>query len=164
MRLSTIRGGLTALLLAIPLAVGAQESDTGGDPPWARPDAPFRTVFAELGGAGYVFTVNVQLRLTRVWLRVGAGGLSDRDGDVFWGVPLMAGTFFGRGPHFLETGGGVVLVDLNDPEPVLEGVADIGYRFVHPNGLTFRAMLTPHFGLDLGWFGPWAGLSLGYTF
>lgn len=165
MRFLSTRSVLLASCLALATAASARAQIWDPDPSWAQPDAAYRAVFAELGGAGYVYTLNGQFRVSRVWLRLGGGIIADEDGDVFWGLPFVASTLFGQGPHFLEAGAGVVLADLNDPAPLLDGLADIGYRFVHPTtGLTARATLTPHFGLDFQWWAPWAGISLGYTF
>ena len=72
----------------------------------------------------------------------------------------------GSGPHYGEAGAGVVLANLNEPEPVFYGAADVGYRFVHPEtGLTVRATWTPHWTWDFDWANPlWAGVSVGKTF
>ena len=166
MRSSFYSATIAFFLLLVPAALGAQDPDRE-TPAWAQADAPYRMLFVEIGGAGFFYTVNAQLRIGRAWSRLGVGYAVDEDGDRFWSVPLMLSTLTGGdGPHYGELGAGVVLADLNEPEPVFYGAADIGYRFVHPEtGLTLRATWTPHWTWDFDWANPlWAGFSVGKTF
>lgn len=132
-------------------------------------EGPRNSVFLELGGNAFLYSVNLERRVERWWGRVGFGYAEDAKGDVqgeIWGVPVMVGTLFGRGSHYLETGLGVVLAKHpGDEEPFVYGSLTLGYRYFSPNsGLMVRAGVAPFF--DWAFSEPpgiWPALSIGWA-
>lgn len=148
---------LFAALLASASPAAAQD--------YARDGAPSNAAYLELGGTGFLYTVNLERRVDR-WLgRVGGGYAVDKDQDDFWAVPVMVSTLWGDAPRYVETGLGLTLAQHpDDDEAFLYGSIAVGYRWIRSNGLVFRATLTPFFDVKLEEDpGLWAGVSVGWT-
>jgi hypothetical protein len=140
--------------------------------------APAKAFFFELGGPG-VASLNYDMRFTKsesgIGGRVGIGGFSiggsgDRQTVVF--IPLGINYITSKdGKNYLEVGGGVTPVILNDNTAGTSdnltttfGHLDIGYRLQpRDGGFFFRAAINPIFGK--GFFWPYyGGVAFGYKF
>lgn len=148
---------LCATLLASAAPAAAQEFTGEG--------APRTAAYLELGGNGFLYTVNLERRFDR-WLgRVGGGYAVDKDGGDFWAIPVMVSTLWGDAPRYVETGLGLTPArHPNDEEAFLYGSMTIGYRWIRSNGLLLRVGLTPFFDVKLDQKpGLWAGASIGWS-
>jgi len=135
------------------------------------------TIFAELGGQGFFYSVNYDYRFTRHFCgRVGFTHfvLEDFlliDDLAITGFPIMAEYLVGGGDHFLELGAGVIITQATSGfrwfktssvwGPVW--TTTIGYRYQRANGGFFFRASMPAFFTDTG-SGVWGGASFGYTF
>ncbi|GGF37518.1 hypothetical protein GCM10011339_27590 [Echinicola rosea] len=130
---------------------------------------PTRAVYAELGGAGLVYSFSDQSLLT---------------------VPVQVNRLFGRGNHYFEVGAGTTLVNFRETvydydsngnaveresktwhfimdmgeTPAVMGTLNFGYRRVPDEpGFTWRVNLTPVFNSN-GFWPLFAGIGAGYAF
>lgn len=158
---------LFAPALAVALVFGAAGSVEAQD--FSIDEGPRNAVYLELGGNAFIYSVNLERRVERWWGRVGGGWLRDNKGEVqgdVWGVPVMVGTLFGTGPHYLEAGFGVTLAQhVDDEEPFLFGSLALGYRYFSPNsGLLIRAGVAPFFDWAFDQDpGVWPAVSVGWA-
>lgn len=153
---------LSVLLLFTALAVSAAPAAAQD---FTRDGAPRNAAYLEVGGNGFLYTVNVERRVHR-WLgRVGGGYAVDKDEGDFWAIPIMVSTLWGDAPRYLETGLGLTPArHPDDEEAFLFGSITIGYRWVRANGLLIRVGVTPFFDVKLEEKpGLWAGASVGWT-
>lgn len=154
-------GLAAALFLCGAFDLGAQD--------FRLDEGPRNAVYLELGGNAFLYSVNLERRVERWWGRIGAGWARDTQGEVqgeIWGVPVMVGTLFGAGPHYLEIGLGLSLAKyVDDEEPFLYGTSTIGYRyFSQTSGLMIRAGVTPYFDPSFKEnAGVWPALSVGWA-
>lgn len=153
--------------LSVPLLLGALLVSTApaAAQDFIREGAPQNAAYLELGGNGFLYTVNLERRVHR-WLgRVGGGYAVDKNEGDFWAIPVMVSTLWGDAPGYLETGLGLSLAHHpDDEEPFLFGSMTIGYRWIRDNGLLIRVGLTPF--LDVRFEedpGLWAGASIGWN-
>lgn len=132
------------------------------------------SVFFEVGGNGVFYSVNYDRLFTPEFS--GRIGVMRSGGSVALTIIPVTGSYLvGPGPHKLELGFGLQLIDASIDSPddefsifdedatKLSGTGIVGYRYQPiDGGFRFTAGLTPIFG----GFGalPWAGLSVGYTF
>ena len=134
-------------------------------------------IYAELGGAGYVKTLNYERMLSdNIIARFGYGIEKDQiaredSKDAFLRFyPLGAAYLVGQGEHRLEFGGGITLLDgileMND-QVIEENESTVfvgtGYRYhQEAGGLLFSLK---GYYLSLGELSaPWVGISLGWAF
>lgn len=152
------------------------------------------TVFAELGGMGFLYSVNYDHLLTvnnhfRTSLRGGLTGWWWRGGAM--GIPVAFSGQWGKGKHFAEFGIGAMYSYGIEGETVREGrgsgrdeyinyggvhlFGQLGYRLQKPEGgFFFRATFTPwmlaytnleHEEVEYpSRISRWVGISLGHTF
>lgn len=149
---------LAAGLIVATAPAGAQD--------FRNDEGPRNAVFLELGGNAFLYSVNLERRVERGWLRVGAEYFKDIKGNVIWGVPVSVSTLWGRNTHYLETGLGLSLVSHpNNEEPFLYGMVTLGYRYFRPDsGLMIRAGVTPFFDPFFEEApGIWPALSVGWS-
>lgn len=151
-----------------PSAGAATSSSTPEAPGTAR-----HAVYAELGGAGVVATVDYEYHFASiVALRVGAGLVpvcGAPSGGFDCGpspnVVFGAHVLLFEGAHHLEFGIGTNIVLIDDTDARFF-VPSVGYRYQDPGGgFLFRVAFTPQMRFnDLGDVLPWGGLSAGYAF
>jgi hypothetical protein len=136
------------------------------------------TIFLELGGQGFFYTLNYDYRFSRHFCgRVGFTSFTLENFLIFddlniTAFPIMAEYLVGGGNHFLELGAGVIAVRASTGfhfvskssawGPVFS--ANVAYRYQPADGgLFFRASMPAFLNTD-GAGGVWWGVSLGYTF
>jgi hypothetical protein len=138
-----------------------------------------RSVFLEVGGAGFALTLNYDARFGQTsdkWgYRVGAGYYNTGANSVF-SVPLQINYLYGIGhstTSFIEAGAGTTFLDSKgstngtffefDDIIGFTGTVSLGYRYQQPNGgINFRIVFDPVI-YDEGILFE-GGLSIGYTF
>ncbi len=120
------------------------------------------SVFAELGGAGILGSVNYE-RLVTDFCGLRAGFLTD--GQNVTVIPVSVNFLVGSHiEHKCELGVGITTtISYGNVLPIYQGT--IGYRYqAASNGVLFRAVFTPLFGVPTGaTIFPWGGVSIGYT-
>ena len=138
-------------------------------------------VYAELGGAGFIPTINYERMLTdNIVARVGWGsgtGEEDHDGHDHGDeskisfIPLGAAYLLGSVNHKLEFGGGMTMIsgtfDIGADEEA-DAKANMtyfggGYRYQRGTGGFLLGVKGYYLSLA-GFSVPWAGLTLGWTF
>lgn len=144
-----------AALLAFASPAAAQDFES----------LPGNAAYLELGGNGFLYTVNYEHRIQRWLARIGGGYAVDKDEGDFWAVPVMVGTLWGEAPRWVETGIGLMPAHHpDDEEAFLYGTLTVGYRWIRSNGLLLRVGVTPFFDVKLEESpGLWAGASIGWT-
>ena len=154
----SVRSSALATALLILLAAPAAAQDFRLD------QGPRNTLFLELGGNAFLYSVNLERRVERWWGRVGGGWAQDADGDVVWGVPVSVSTLWGTDTHYFEVGLGLTLAQHpDDEEPFLFGMGTIGYRYLR-DALMIRAGVTPFFDPKFEEDpGVWPALSVGWV-
>lgn len=130
------------------------------------------TIYAELGGAGLLYTLNYDMQLLEsndnIGTRIGIGYLNE-----LFIIPLQLNYLLGTKNHKFEIGAGVTPILLGSDTDLMVNAA-LMYRFQKEDGhFLFRAGLSPNialhgYGDDYGninyifWF--WPGVSAGYKF
>lgn len=133
-------------------------------------------IYAELGGAGLIWTVNYDTRFSEADDKLGARiGFGFFDDAIH--IPLQLNYLFGEGNHKLELGLGTTVFFIGEGRISSEDVAAsaaLMYRFQKKEGgFLFRVGLSPSvfltgYGGEGGdiqkifWF--WPGISAGYKF
>ncbi|MFT5778181.1 MAG: hypothetical protein ACI837_001137 [Crocinitomicaceae bacterium] len=147
-------------------------------------DYASNTVFAEVGGAGGLWSLNYDRSIWQISEsfklhgRVGVGMMSEFNGsgfpDVF--IPLSTHVIWGKIAHRIEAGGGVTFMNWTyrdhlstsgfDRKSQFLGHLTVGYRYQKMDGgIMFRATYTPFIDNNSNVpFEHWAGISVGYTF
>jgi len=165
------RYGLTFIVLFAVLLLGGEVK--AQNPKLAR-----TTVFGEIGGNAWLYSVNVDYRIRQI-VSVRAGVTAIEAGGVsLYAGPLMVSALPGWKAHRAEIGAGVLLGYLanrsleahfgSDPEPgesygMATPTLSVGYRYQQPEGgLFLRVAYTPV--VTGGDWSHWAGLGAGYTF
>lgn len=132
-----------------------------------------QNVYVELLGQGILLSANYDTRFSNkrngIGGRIGIGYIAG-GGDNVTTIPIGLNYLLGKGKSFFEIGLGVTYFSgkLNDDIFDLKfknfvGTTSFSYRLQPVNsGFSFRGGLTPIFGS--GYFYPFYGLSLGYTF
>jgi hypothetical protein len=136
----------------------------GWEPP-ANPAKPAEhALFAEVGGAAGIYSLNYEYRpIPEFGARVGASFFpclfNCQPAGLF---PMSLHAIAGEGSHSFELGGGVMIAtsDRKDGRLVYP---EFGYRYERPDGgFLFRATMTPFFRIsDLKFLIPWGGISFG---
>ncbi len=131
------------------------------------------TIYAEIGGFGYYYTVNYEMTVQSVDrrmmnLRIGAGFMPETEGDTKAtkiSLPLLLNLAFGESNQF-EIGVGVTYRIFIEKEVIPS--ASIGFRHQKPfGGFMYRIAFTPTVETDdVGYkiISFWGGLSLGFSF
>jgi hypothetical protein len=132
-------------------------------------------LFIELGGPGYLYSINYEHKFSTQWIvRV---GVSVIDAAVL--CPVTMGKVYGVTKHHFELAAGIIYGNHNKyerysgtyigPHPILLGTAFAGYRYQeHSNPFFFRAGFTPVVDFrDEDRISPvsiWGGISFGIRF
>ncbi|NIP82451.1 MAG: hypothetical protein GWM90_25785 [Gemmatimonadetes bacterium] len=155
--------------LALPLATVVVFAVTGQaaaqEDSFAEVERP-NSVYLELAGNAFAYSVNLERRIGVWWGRVGFGYAVGTGGDRAWGAPVLIGRLWGDGPHHLELGVGLSLaMHPDDEEPFLYGSTSLGYRYANPSsGFLFRAGVAPFFDPAFEEDpGIWPALSVGWS-
>jgi hypothetical protein len=167
------RSGLSVALLAaaVVVAAGAHPQRASAQDT-ATTTAARNSVFVELWGNGFFYSVNYDRKISEKFsLRGGLGGWSVDDLILEPAVvaPVLVNSLIGEGVHRLELGAGVTTGvrwepnygapggTTHNPKTILMPTATLGYRYQPvESGWLFRASLTP-VGTDYIWI----GISLG---
>ncbi|RYY06350.1 MAG: hypothetical protein EOP43_06625 [Sphingobacteriaceae bacterium] len=132
-----------------------------------------QNVYVELLGQGLLLTANYDTRFSNkrngIGGRIGVGYIAG-GGDNVATVPIGLNYLLGKGRSFFEIGLGVTYLSGKLKDDIFDedfksfvGTSSFSYRLQPVNsGFSFRGGLTPIFGS--GYFYPFYGLSLGYTF
>lgn len=156
---------LARLFISLLVAALLVPASTAAAQDFTRDEGPSNAAYLELLGNGFLYSVNLERRVERYWGRIGFGYAQDSEGGAVFAAPVMVGTLWGGGPHYLETGLGLSLAQHpGDDEPFLFGSATLGYRYISPGGLLVRAGITPFFDPRFEQDpGVWGGASIGWT-
>ena len=140
-------------------------------------ETPQNFAYAELGGSGYLLSLNYERQLiqmddVRLNARIGVGSALFINAVPTLGINMC----YGKRNHFLEVGMNVIRTHIIE---IMGGQGNmimanpiLGYRAISPGGFFFRATFSPFFPLydpehwvsnDIDVF-PYAGLSFGYAF
>lgn len=133
-----------------------------------------KSVFLELGGSGFLYSVNYDMRLTQndtgLGFRAGIGGIPDiNNGDYYIAAPFQINYLFGKNGSYLELGVGATFLKVEGIDDDLEGKDLIGsmsimFRRQPPTGgFTWRIGYTPLFA-NSGGLPYWIGGSVGIAF
>lgn len=132
-----------------------------------------QNVYVELLGQGLLLTANYDTRFSNkrngIGGRIGIGYIAG-GGDNVATIPIGLNYLLGKGRNFFEIGLGVTYLSGKLKDDIFDadfknfvGTTSFSYRLQPINsGFSFRGGLTPIFGR--GYFYPFYGLSLGYTF
>ncbi|QDH79684.1 hypothetical protein FKX85_11810 [Echinicola soli] len=106
--------------------------------------SPTRSVYAELGGAGLVYSFNYDFRFDNnrldSWgIRVGAGGYAFDDKSLLT-IPVQINRLFGRNNHYFEIGAGATFVNFRKT----------GYDYDNNGNSVETESKEWHFILDVG--------------
>jgi hypothetical protein len=163
---------LLPLLLIPCLAYGQAEEQTAEQITKNRPQ---QAVYAELGGRGFIYSLNYDRRLLSVdGLGVSAGicVFPAMDIESSFSLPLSLYYLIGKNNNYLELGAGTTFLLLYNGLSFKVDNVDLllnltaGYRYQQKKGFMFRAGLTPLLSMRRGGFHLplWMGASFGYAF
>jgi len=117
-------------------------------------------VYAELGGIGYFYSLNVEQAIAQNRTVRGGGMVLPASTTIAAGTVSINQLIGGRNQYLVLgaglTFGGGYDFDLN------AGTATIGYRYLRPGGLFLQLAATPFF-TRYGAHG-WSGISIGKSF
>ncbi|MCF8256074.1 MAG: hypothetical protein K9J06_00875 [Flavobacteriales bacterium] len=187
LRAEVVRTLTTAILLLVGTSFhsGAQTLFVKG----ATKGTPDHVAYLEMGGIGYYYTLNYEIKLLQrsafaMFGRIGLEYLPVRQADRMVHLPIGASFTIGQKKHRIEAGiAGLFRIDfspvafgegfyLTNPPTRIFLAPSLGWRFhAKPNeyGESFflRVMFTPLIGMDvfksMPYFLPHAGISVGRT-
>lgn len=131
-------------------------------------------IYFEAGGSGLIYSLNFDSRFSKtengLGFRLGIGGAGG-DGTGYFAIPAQINYLLGENGKYLELGGGLTYVNVQDDfffndqtESAAYANVVIGFRSqpFGRKGLTWRVAFTPFIGG--GAFLPYAGASIGFRF
>ncbi len=127
-------------------------------------------IYAELGGAGLLYSVNYDTRFSQGEDKLG-GRIGVALSDDFVVVLLHTNYLFGKGKHKLEVGAGITTFDIHSDNRDVTASGALMYRFQKKDGhFLFRAGISPIY-VELGeplefvpFFLFFPSVSVGYKF
>ncbi|HMB91387.1 MAG TPA: hypothetical protein VKP65_11105 [Rhodothermales bacterium] len=143
-------------------------------PAMAQPLSARNTVYVQLGGNAIAYSLNYERlftahltgRIGAMYAHLDVGDLEDvtetegKETLVF--VPVMVNYLLGTGKHRVELGAGPLLVTSDAGGGGIAATATAGYLYRPNRGFNARLGFTPAF--STGFFLPWGGVGLGYSF
>jgi hypothetical protein len=159
------------LTLALAVLIMSTFVTAQGDSMWSFSRQGKKSVFLELGGNGFMLTLNYEKFFTnRFGIRLGGLLVPAGEKPTFIGT-VMGTTAWGEGKWCMETGLGVTLIAGGFMDVSTDGsenslfvpTGTLGVRYQpRPKGLLLRFSFTPMVFPSGFW--PWVGLSIGYSF
>jgi len=155
----------SGLIILVAMALSLSRCSAQSATP-TKPDSAFhrraQNIYFELGGAGGIFSVDYDTRLTNrrngIGMRAGLGFLPGIFSPSVLTIPVQVNYLLGKQSNFLEIGGGFTYSSAEYLGSVI-----IGYRHQPiQGGFNFRVNVTPL--IEAGKVYPFPGMSFGYSF